>query len=102
MLSRLGIAFAALFIISDSAAVDPVFSYATINDPFAAIGGNTTAAGINNSGVVTGFYVDASGTTHGFVDTSGSFATVDVPSTLAIGGETINGTDPYRINGSGV
>ena len=35
--------------------------------------------GINDSGIVVGFYADANGTWHGFVDKNGTFTTVDVP-----------------------
>lgn len=101
MLFRLGTALVALFIAVGPARATP-YTYTTIDDPFAVANGNTTAADINSSGVVTGFYTDASGVTHGFVDSSGSFSTLDVPSTLAVDGEIINGTMPYRINDSGV
>ena len=101
MIFRLGTGLVALFIAVGPARATP-YTYTTIDDPFAVANGNTTAADINSSGVVTGFYTDASGVTHGFVDSSGSFSTLDVPSTLAVDGEIINATTPYRINDSGV
>jgi hypothetical protein len=52
-----------------------------INDPNAGTGAGqgTTAAAINNAGEIAGFYVDAAGTTHGFIDNGGTFTTVDEP-----------------------
>ncbi len=38
--------------------------------------------GINNSGSTSGIYVDAGGTTHGYTDIGGTFATVDRPGTV--------------------
>ena len=40
---------------------------------------STTAAAINNSGEIAGFYEDAGGVTHGFLDNGGLFTTVDPP-----------------------
>lgn len=37
------------------------------------------ASGVNNGGVVTGYYVDSSGNYHGFVWQGGAFQTVDYP-----------------------
>ena len=52
-----------------------------INDPNAgtAKGQGTTATAINNNGTleIAGFYVDAGGVTHGFVDLGGVFTTID-------------------------
>ena len=50
-----------------------------INDPNAgtAAGQGTTATAINNTGEIAGFYVDAAGVTHGFVDVGGMFTTID-------------------------
>jgi hypothetical protein len=54
---------------------------APINDPNAgtAMGQGTTATAINNNGTleIAGFYVDAGGVTHGFVDLGGVFTTID-------------------------
>src|SRR5438093_4271557 len=51
--------------------------------PFTTIdvpGASTTGAhGINAAGQIVGFFTDASGHTHGFLDTGGIFATIDVP-----------------------
>jgi hypothetical protein len=54
---------------------------APINDPNAGTmtGQGTTTTGINNSGEIAGFYVDAMGNTHGFLDVGGMFMTVDDP-----------------------
>jgi hypothetical protein len=52
-----------------------------INDPNAGTmtGQGTTTTGINNGGEIAGFYVDAMGNTHGFLDVGGTFMTVDDP-----------------------
>ena len=50
--------------------------YTTIDVPGAAA---TTAVGVNDSGVVSGFYTDSSGNDHGFLDRNGTFTTIDVP-----------------------
>ncbi len=39
----------------------------------------TQVIGINNRGFTDGFYIDAAGTTHGFLDINGTFTTVDFP-----------------------
>lgn len=41
----------------------------------------TQVTGINNSGNTSGFYIDTTGVTHGFMDTGGTFSTVDAPGT---------------------
>jgi hypothetical protein len=55
-----------------------------INDPNAGTGPGqgTTAAAINNGGLIVGFYMDAAGVTHGFADNSG-FSTIDPPGAMA-------------------
>ena len=40
---------------------------------------STRAIGINDSGQIVGWYDDASGHTHGFLDTNGQFSTIDFP-----------------------
>ncbi|HBK08130.1 MAG TPA: hypothetical protein DDZ81_20130 [Acetobacteraceae bacterium] len=52
------------------------------NPPGAAM---TDVVGINNQGVSTGFFVDANGTTHGFVHSGGLYTTVDLPGATAPG-----------------
>ena len=68
-----------------------VYSFITIDDPFATAG--TFAEGINGKGQIVGTYRHASDT-HGFVDTGIGGATLDDP--LAT-----NGTSAYGINDSG-
>jgi hypothetical protein len=51
-------------------------SYTSENFP-ASLG--TLVTGINNLGNTSGTYVDGGGTTHGFLDTGGTFVTVDNP-----------------------
>src|SRR4029077_5937652 len=59
-----------------------------------ATGFGTQAFGINDSGQIVGSFFDAGNTkTHGFLDTGGSFTTIDVP------GAT--NTNAYGINNSG-
>ncbi len=58
-----------------SAAAAPA-RYTTIDVPGAA---DTAAVGINDSGVVSGFYEDSSGNDHGFLDRKGTFTTINVP-----------------------
>lgn len=48
--------------------------YTTIDVPGAA---STVAVGVNDWGVVSGFYFDRSGSQHGFIDRDGRFTTVD-------------------------
>ena len=72
---------------TDSAGVTHGYTYnigaktfsTNINDPNAGTmtGQGTTAAAINNSGEIAGFYVDSAGVFHGFVDIGGTFMTID-------------------------
>ncbi|HTW02056.1 MAG TPA: hypothetical protein VMF87_17285, partial [Streptosporangiaceae bacterium] len=50
--------------------------YTTIDVPGAP---STVAVGVNDLGVVSGFYFDAAGNQHGFLYRDGTFTTVDVP-----------------------
>jgi PEP-CTERM motif len=52
---------------------------ADINDPNAGTmtGQGTTATAINTGGVIAGFYADAAGVDHGFIDNDGTFQTID-------------------------
>jgi hypothetical protein len=54
---------------------------ANIDDPNANSGepGGTVAAAINNKGMIVGFYTDAAGVIHGFLDNHDVFTTVDAP-----------------------
>ena len=53
--------------------------YTTIDVPGAA---STVAVGVNDLGVVSGFYFDSSGNEHGFLYRDGTFTTVNVPGVL--------------------
>ena len=53
-------------------------TFAPVVDPLGV--GGTTATDINNAGIVSGFYVDAMGHFHGFLDNGGTFTTHDDPS----------------------
>jgi hypothetical protein len=46
---------------------------------------SSTAAGINESGIICGFFTDSAGKTHGFFGVQGSFRQVDVPSAIGAG-----------------
>src|SRR5258708_13594792 len=41
----------------------------------------TQVIGINNRGYTDGFYIDAAGINHGFLDINGTFTTLDFPCT---------------------
>lgn len=68
---------------------------ADINDPNAgtASGQGTTAAAINSSGEIAGFYIAADGSVHGFTDIAGVFTTIDPPGSQAtqLFGINVNG-----------
>jgi hypothetical protein len=51
-------------------------TYTTLNDPNATSG--TYATGINNNGLITGYYIDALGT-HGFIYNGSTYTTIDDP-----------------------
>jgi probable HAF family extracellular repeat protein len=62
-------------------------SYTTISDPLGVNG--TVAEGINDNGVIVGFFTDASNKQHGFIDNNGVFTTIDNP--LGVNGTSLNG-----------
>jgi len=70
---------------------DTTKQVSTINDPLATAGTFLTDA--NSSGVIVGYYKDASGE-HGFVDDNGSFTTIDAAG-------AVNGTVITSISDSG-
>jgi probable HAF family extracellular repeat protein len=55
----------------------PVYTYTTLDDPLAA--GQTLATGISSSGLIVGYYHDASGN-HGFLYSGGTYTTINDPS----------------------
>jgi hypothetical protein len=60
----------------------------------------TIPSGINGKNVVTGFYIDSSNITHGFIgQASTTLTTFDAP---GAGTQSYDGTWPVAINGSGV
>jgi uncharacterized membrane protein len=63
------------------ASADPAYTFSTFSVPGASY---TYAHGINDAGQVVGYYGDAT-SLHNFVDTSGSFSTVNVPDATASG-----------------
>jgi uncharacterized membrane protein len=77
----------------ETAFAGPIYSFTTFNAP-GATGFGTSAFGINDSGQIVGSFFSAGNTTtHGFVDTGGSFNTIDVPGASS--------TAAYGINNSG-
>jgi probable HAF family extracellular repeat protein len=56
------------------------YTYTTLDDPLGINGTNGTYAfGINDRGVVAGYYYDSSGDAHGFRYSGGSYITLDYP-----------------------
>ena len=68
-------------------------SYSSISDPLAGSQG-TFAEGINDQGQIVGYYYDSSNVEHGFIDSGGTYTTVDRPGA--------SGTALYGINNAGV
>jgi len=70
--------------------------YLTIDDPLANYPTNsngtangTVAKGTNSAGAIDGYYWDAQGLAHGFLDQHGAYATIDDP--LGVGGTFLTG-----------
>ena len=86
---------AALVLIAKPTEVEAGWFFKTFDVPGADY---TVGTGINNAGQVVGFFVDVTGdtsTVHGFLNTRGTFSTLDVPFT---GGES---TRAWGINNAG-
>ncbi|HZZ68965.1 MAG TPA: PEPxxWA-CTERM sorting domain-containing protein [Phenylobacterium sp.] len=64
--------------------------FTTVNVPGAK---QTQISGINNAGVLSGYYVDASGGDHGFIDVGGTITTLDAPG-------FVGATTAYGLNNS--
>src|SRR5262245_16614819 len=75
-----------------TAVADVLYSFTPIDVPGAT---STVAQGINDSGQIVGQFFDALGS-HGFLDSGGSFTTIDVPGAIRP-----FGTNAFGINGSG-
>jgi len=67
------------------------YSFTTIDVPGANTG-STRAFGINTAGQIVGIFSNSTGN-HGFVDTAGTFTTINVPGAL--------GTNAFGINAAG-
>ena len=79
------IAVSAGLFAATSSANAAAYTFTTIDVPGAL--GSSGAAGINNAGQIVGGFADHAGP-HGYLDTGGSFTTIDVPgasSTEALG-----------------
>src|SRR5262249_20705740 len=70
--------------------------FTDISDPLAGAGG-TYAFGINDRDQVVGYYYDANGNEHGFIETNGHYTTIDVK----IDGVTVTATEINSINNRG-
>jgi probable HAF family extracellular repeat protein len=72
------------------------YTFTTIDDPLGAV--SSQVFGINDSGEMVGYYVDANDSTHGFMLKNGVFTTIDDPNASpAIG----YGTQALGINDAG-
>jgi len=83
-------------LICASALADVQYVFTPVNDPN---GVSTTPRGINNTGEIVGYFFDANGM-HGFLDSGGTFTTVDDPSAVARYAGSI-GTEVTGINDNG-
>ncbi|MDQ6708647.1 MAG: PEP-CTERM sorting domain-containing protein, partial [Acidobacteriota bacterium] len=66
---------------------------------------STQALGLNNVGQTVGSYLDMNGGTHGFIDSNGTFQSIDDPN--GVGTTTVNGINDkgqivgFYVNGAG-
>ena len=68
-------------------------TFTTLNDPSAVNG--TYATGVNGSGQIVGYYVDAGGGDHGFIYSNGIYTTLVGTEFLTSAGEA-----PQRVSGT--
>ena len=66
--------------------------------PASAAGQGTILTSENDAGVIVGEYIDSHNVSHGFVDTSGNFTTINAPGAGSGAGQ---GTTPSAISNSG-
>jgi probable HAF family extracellular repeat protein len=76
------------FFAATAAANADAYTFTAIDVPGASFPG-TDAFGINNAGQIVGYFNDIRGS-HGFLDTGGRFATIDVPGPEATSANGIN------------
>jgi len=82
-------------------------NYTEIDEPSAGTGGSikpkegTIPFAINASGAVTGYYVDSSSNTHGFIYSAGNYTSFDVPGDFSDGHSGLVGTVPMSIDTAG-
>jgi hypothetical protein len=72
-------------------------SYSTVTVSGAA---SSVASGVNNSGQISGYFTDGSGNVHGYVQTGGTTAAYDVPTTPPTSA-AVGATYGSGINGAG-
>jgi hypothetical protein len=76
--------------------IDKGGKFSFLADPAAGASGTTCATGINDAGVIVGWYYTT--TAHGFLDRHGTFTTINAP---GAGTGTDQGTFPLGINKAG-
>jgi uncharacterized membrane protein len=65
------------------------YVFTNLDDPLGTRG--TKANGINGAGQIVGTYFDDKSTAHGFLDSGGSYTTLDDPSGIATDAQGITG-----------
>ena len=80
------VALALVISVASQAMAQPSYLYTTFDVPGAT---DTFALGINDSGLIVGFYYDAAGG-HGFLLQQGTYTTLDVPGASRTYGSGIN------------
>src|SRR5450759_4131506 len=75
------IVLGAVFAAPAGAATVPALTYSTLTYSTYDVPGSvsTVVSGVNDSGVIAGYYTDVSGGQHGFIDTNGVVAILDGP-----------------------
>jgi probable HAF family extracellular repeat protein len=51
------------------------YTFTPVNDPLGVKG--TFAEGVNDAGQIVGYFEDSSGVNHGFLDTNGTYTTIN-------------------------
>jgi probable HAF family extracellular repeat protein len=88
-----------LCLLSTTVAHAQKYQFTTLDDTDPGVT-NTEPMGINNSGQVSGTYLDASKNDHGFLYSNGTFTTIDDPNQSA-NPITNQGTQAYHLNEKG-
>jgi uncharacterized membrane protein len=67
----------------------PVNIFNTVDDP-SAIAGTTQAFGVNDTDQIVGEYQSIASFTHGFLESGGTYTTLDAPSAINTSAQGIN------------